>query len=227
MATLDMIKIASLLLLLVAFGIGSYTVLDSWRTQKLPVVQRMQEAWITDVEDMESSHLLPKTWSQIREIELNGDKEAMAWYKKLHTPVVLNKDGNYRLEVLMVPWFQDGKQGALFQYDLIDLKSPQLRSTVWEKSRTIILTEKKTWLDKFLTKTDAKIEAMEGPDEKAPVKSVDPVPAQSSSETPPPKPHGALKLAPRTLPSHGSPVTGPAAPSEQNPQPVTAPGMVR
>jgi hypothetical protein len=138
----------ALMLLATAFGLAAYVVLDNWRFEKLPLTKKMQKLWEDDMELMADSHILPRGWSSIREIEISpGSDEARAWLKHLQVPVVLDKKGDFKLLIIFMPWNQDGKDGVYIQYDLEDLTSPN-KNTVFETSRTIMLkdpAEKPVW----------------------------------------------------------------------------------
>ena len=117
-----------MLFLCIAFGAGGYFLLDTWRFDKS----------------------LPKIWSSIREIELSpGTEESVSWLKQLQIPVILNKDGNYKLQILFVPWEEGGKVGTFIQYDLVDLKSEN-SNTVWETTRTFILSDESSWVENII-----------------------------------------------------------------------------
>lgn len=102
------------------------------------------------MQSMQEKHQLPEQWNSVREVELvPGDDLSKEWLKHLQVPIVLKKDGGFRLQVMLVPWEEDGKHGALMQYDMEDLSSPN-HNTVWELSRTFILSDNnETWLSEF------------------------------------------------------------------------------
>lgn len=140
----------ALLFLCAAFGIAAYLVLDEWQYEKLSSINKMQQLWEQDLQLMEEQHQLPAGWSSIREIELNpGSAEALDWLKKLQVPVVVEKSGQYKLQILFFPWIEEGKQGVYLQYDLVDLKSKN-SNTVFETSRTIMITGERNWLQQLL-----------------------------------------------------------------------------
>lgn len=141
-----------LLLLCAAFGIAAFLLLDEWRFEKLSSLKKMQTLWEQDLQMMQENHQLPAAWNSIREIELSpGDQEALIWLKKLQIPVVVDKKGEYKLQILFLPWTEEGKEGVFLQYDLVDLKSPN-SNTVYETNRTIMLTGENNWLEQLLKK---------------------------------------------------------------------------
>ncbi len=70
-----------------------------------------------------------------------GTPESKNWLKRIDVPVRPHiQEGGNRLEVLVVVWEEEGKQGALVQYNLVDLKS---KNMVFELGRTLILADGK------------------------------------------------------------------------------------
>lgn len=141
-----------LLLLCAAFGIAAFLLLDEWRFEKLSSLKKMQTLWEQDLQMMQENRQLPPAWNSIREIELSpGSQEALIWLKKLQVPVAVDKKGEYKLQILFLPWTEEGKEGVFLQYDLVDLKSPN-SNTVYETNRTIMLTGENNWLEQLLKK---------------------------------------------------------------------------
>ena len=126
-----------LLLWCVTVGIISFMVLDFWQKRNAPLYRKLEIQWAQDVEDLESSKKLPPPWFDVREIELyGGTPETKNWLKRIEIPVTAKKpNGNHKLEVLVVAWEEDGKRGALIQYNLVDLKSGNM---IWELGRTLM-----------------------------------------------------------------------------------------
>jgi hypothetical protein len=140
----------ALLLLCAAFALAAYLLLDEWRFEKLASVAKLQQLWEQDMQMLEENHQLPRTWSSIREIELTpGSPEALDWLKRLTVPVVISKSGDFKLQILFLPWTEGETQGVFLQYDLMDLKSPN-NNTVFETNRTIILNGETNWLEQML-----------------------------------------------------------------------------
>jgi hypothetical protein len=140
----------AVILIFVAVSVLSFVGYNAWMFAHMNPVERMQKLWDDDMRTLEDGHALPKGWSLIKEIELSpGSDQSKDWLKKLEVPVVLNKNGQFRLQILFLPWEENGKIGAFLQYDLVDLKSEK-QNTVWETSRTLIISDKKDWVSKFL-----------------------------------------------------------------------------
>lgn len=144
-------KILSLLFLCAGMGLVSNLVYERWQFQKLSAMKKLQQLWAEDLQVMAETSQLPKEWSSIREIELTpGSEDAMDWLKALRVPVEVDKEhGKYKLQVMLVLWEDEGKQGALMQYDLVDLDSGN-DNTVWETNRTFLLTSENSWLDHWI-----------------------------------------------------------------------------
>jgi len=143
-------KRLALLILCAAFATAAYLLLNEWRFEKLSSLKKMQQLWEDDMEMLTENHQLPKAWSSIREIELNpGSAEALDWLKKLQVPVVVDKKGDYKLQVLFLPWTEEGKEGVFLQYDLVDLNSKN-NNTVFETNRTIMLNGESNWLEQYV-----------------------------------------------------------------------------
>jgi len=143
-------KRLALFFLCAAFAIAAYLLLDEWRFEQLSSLAKTQQLWEQDMEMMQENHQLPKAWSSIREIELSpGSQEALMWLKHLQVPVIVDKKGEFKLQILFLPWAEEGKQGVFLQYDLVDLKSPN-SNTVFETNRTIMLTGERNWLEEFV-----------------------------------------------------------------------------
>ena len=128
----------SLLFLCVALGLTAYVLLDYWAFKNGHPVQKLDRLWNDDIAILEASKKLPPAWFKIKNLELyGGTDEAKAWLKRLHPNIKTQKDGTHTLEVLLLVWEEDGKKGAVIQYNLTDLKS---KNMVWELGRTFILT---------------------------------------------------------------------------------------
>jgi hypothetical protein len=133
-------KRAALLLFCFSVAILAFVLLDVWSTRNAPLYKKLERKWTEDVELLEGSHKLPKGWDDIGEIELiGGNPETKAILRKIKVPLsIKKKNGQHKLEVLLVIWEADGKRGALTQYNLVDLKTQNM---VAELSRTIMLRD--------------------------------------------------------------------------------------
>lgn len=131
-------KRLSLLLLCAAAGLTSYTLLDFYRHQKAPLYKKLEAQWEADVRALEKSGKLPAAWKEVKEIKIiGGTPETKSWLKRIQIPLKENPDGKHRLEVLVVVWEENGKKGALIQYNLEDGASA---NTLMELGRTLILS---------------------------------------------------------------------------------------
>ena len=135
--SLNMSKKIALLLLCVAVGIASYIALDFWALQNGHPESRLERLWAEDVADLAEAKKLPPFWNDIQKVEMyGGDTQAKDWARKIEVPIKTNPQGTHKLEVLLLTWEENGKRGAVIQYDAVDLKSQNM---VWELGRTFIL----------------------------------------------------------------------------------------
>src|SRR5579872_4376202 len=113
----------SLLFLCAAVGMIAYACLNYWSYHNAPLFKRFERQWHQDVVELEESGKLPKAWFDVGEIEMiGGNPETKEWLAKIRVPLHSRKDGGYRLECLVVNWEEEGKHGAMVQYNLVDLK---------------------------------------------------------------------------------------------------------
>jgi hypothetical protein len=128
---------APLFIMCFAFGLAAYALLDFWSVRNAPLYKRLERQWQEDVDDLEASQKLPKEWNDVGVVEtIGGTPETKEWLQRIETPIKPHKGGHYKLEILVVAWDEDGKTGALIQYDLDNLKTG---ATIWEQGRTLIL----------------------------------------------------------------------------------------
>lgn len=124
----------------VAVGVLSYIVLDLWSTRNAPLFRKLETQWAEDVKLLESSKNLPQGWFDVKEVEVfGGTPETKAVLRKIKIPVGVKKEnGDHKLEVLVVVWEEEGKRGALIQYNLVNLKTGNM---IKEIGRTLILSK--------------------------------------------------------------------------------------
>ena len=134
-----MIRALSLIILAIAFGLVGYVAYDNYVDSPRPLAETFEREWRADVEHMMASGKLPPTWADVREIRLiGGNPPTKNLLKHVTPPLSTRKDGQHRLEILVVLWTEDHKRGALVQYDFENLKT---RNTTLEISRTLILDD--------------------------------------------------------------------------------------
>ena len=113
--------------------------LDFWSSRNAPLYKRLERQWAADVENLESSHKLPKEWFDVGEMEVfGGTPETREWLDRIQIPLKPKKVGAYKLEILVVAWEEEGKRGTLVQYDLVNLKT---QNNIFELGRTFILSK--------------------------------------------------------------------------------------
>lgn len=142
--SVDMPKKIILLLFCICAGVLSYVTLDYWATNNGIPEKKFEQMWHEDVALLEESKKLPSPWYSIKQIEIYpGDSKAKAWMKNVKVPLESTSNGKFKMEILVLTWEEDGKAGAVVQYDLVDLKTQNL---VWELGRTFILEDHKRTL---------------------------------------------------------------------------------
>jgi hypothetical protein len=130
---------APALFLCLAVALTAYVLLDFWSSRNGPLYSRLERQWGEDVDDLEASKKLPKEWFDVGTIELiGGTPETKEWLQRIHVPLAPKKGGHFKLEILVVAWEEEGKHGALVQYDLVD---PKTQNNFWERGRTFILSK--------------------------------------------------------------------------------------
>lgn len=133
------LKRASSLLLCLSVAILSFVVLDFWSSRNAPLFKRFERQWSEDVEQLEKSKKLPKSWFDVSEVELiGGTPETKDWLRRIKVPLEPKKaDGKHKLEILVVVWEEEGNRGVMVQYNLVDLET---KNMVFELGRTLILS---------------------------------------------------------------------------------------
>jgi hypothetical protein len=120
-----------------AAGILAYLALDFHQQRNAPDYRKFERWWADDVAQLEASPKLPKPWFDVREVEVyGGTPESKSWLREIHIPLgPKNLKGQHKLEVLVVPWEEEGKTGVMLQYNLVDLKS---KNMIFELGRTMV-----------------------------------------------------------------------------------------
>ncbi len=128
-----------LILWCTALAILAYIVLDYWQVRNAPLYKRFERQWSRDVGSLENSKKMPSPWFDVAEVELiGGNPEGKKWLKQIRPPVgIKNAQGNHKLEVLVVPWHEEGTDGVMVQYNIVNLKS---KNMIFELGRTLILS---------------------------------------------------------------------------------------
>lgn len=125
------------ILLALAVGMAAYVCFDYWLTNNAPLYRRLERQWAEDVDQLEASKKLPAAWFDVRDLEIyGGTPESKEWLSRIKVPIKTKKDGQHKMEVLVVVWEEEGKRGVLVQFNLVDLKS---KNNIYELGRTYIL----------------------------------------------------------------------------------------
>lgn len=124
-----------------AVSLLAYACFEHWSHKNMPLYAQLEQQWQEDVQILEASQKLPTSWYEVRDLEIiGGTPETREWLKRIRIPLSTHKEGKFAMEVLVVVWEENGKRGALVQYNLTDLKS---KNGIWELGRTLILSEDK------------------------------------------------------------------------------------
>ncbi len=135
-------KLLSFLFLFIsilALGYFGLEVVELIKLKNASEAERLALIWEKDLQLLIEQKKMPPGWERIREVALiGGTSTARDWIKKITSPVKVHKDGDHRLEVLLLDWKDEGNEGAIVQYNLIDLKTGNM---TWELGRTYVLKE--------------------------------------------------------------------------------------
>lgn len=128
-----------LLFIGIALGIAAAVCFDYYLSKNAPLYRRLERQWSDDVQQLEASKKLPPGWFDVKDLEIyGGTPETKQWLARIKVPLKTKPTGLNKLEVLVVAWEEEGKRGALVQYNLVDLKT---QNNYWELARTFILSQ--------------------------------------------------------------------------------------
>ena len=107
--------------------------------QHLSHLDKLQELWIQDAKKLENSKVVPPGWYKLKEITyFGGNPTAKNWIiEGLRAPNPVSEGGTHRLEVLLLSFEDEGRIGAIIQYNLVHIKSNNME---WELGRTFFLS---------------------------------------------------------------------------------------
>ena len=135
------IKRIALMLGSLAAGIFAFSLFELWSARNAPIYKKFERQWAEDVELLESSHKLPEVWHNVKNITvIGGTPETKEWLRRIQIPVHASPQGQHRMEILVVAWEEDGKRGALVQYNIEDGKT---KNNLFELGRTLMLPTRK------------------------------------------------------------------------------------
>lgn len=108
---------------------------------------KLEALFKKDLERLKKAKALPTGFSTLSEIELHGGTDtAKAWIEEMAFPFSVDSKGTHKLEVLLVDWRENGKEGAMIQMNLIENSSGNM---IWELGRTFILRDKSSTYEKI------------------------------------------------------------------------------
>ncbi|RME14483.1 MAG: hypothetical protein D6797_08765 [Bdellovibrio sp.] len=129
-------KNLSLFLFFLIFSLFIFIVYDNFEYQNQTPAERLNLLWKEDIQHLREQGKLPKIWSKIKSITVQGDKKTTPWIPHLKAPVRVNKNGSHKLNVFISYWENQKEAGTLFIHQLINLKNQNLE---WELMRTYLL----------------------------------------------------------------------------------------
>jgi hypothetical protein len=122
--------------LLAALALILYAAANIGLSYRAKSAVKLEEIWQLDIQNLTANHKLPSYWNEIRFIEkiaAQGDSTAETWAKTVSSPIEINPNGNYKLEILFLSQEEDGKKRAVIQHHMIHIPSG---NSVWELGRT-------------------------------------------------------------------------------------------
>ena len=126
------------LILLFLISSGYWLSQETWvRYPTFSTAEKLQWVWAKDLENLKRQNALPKSWSEIRSIEVSTHKNSQVkWLEDVKLPISINASGQRHLEVEILPWKEEKDAGVTIHYHLIDTRD---QNTVWEFGRTLKL----------------------------------------------------------------------------------------
>lgn len=142
--------------------------------------EKLQVLWGQDVQKLELAKAVPPGWYTLKEITyFGGDPGAKNWIiEGLRAPHPVSNEGTHRLEVLLLSFEDEGRDGAIIQYNLVNLKNQNME---WELGRTFFLSGGESEWDEWVSTNQEKIKKLISAGKK---KSKNPSQAKSNSERP-------------------------------------------
>ena len=150
------IQVVWMLLILILSSWVFYSLYFHFHFQNLSHLDKLQKLWIQDVKKLEKFKAVPAGWYKLKEVTyFGGDPTAKNWIiEGLRAPHPVNDDGTHRLEVLLLSFEDEGRNGAIIQYNLVHLKSNNME---WELGRTFFLSNKQSEWEEWLEISKEKI----------------------------------------------------------------------
>jgi hypothetical protein len=101
--------------------------------------QKLERVWQEDLHNLAQAKKLPSFWFEIRSVEkvaAQEDSTAEDWALNVSTPIEINLNGKYKLEILFLSQNENGVTRAVIQHHIIHIPTG---NSVWELGRTYIL----------------------------------------------------------------------------------------
>jgi len=120
----------------IIFIVGHWTLEFSSFYQQ-PIGKRFSELWARDVSMLKAAHIFPPGIFDLKSYELSAATErTQSWKPDISIPFGTDPNGHFHLEILLLSWEEGSKEGAIVQYNLIDMRSKDM---TWELGRTFVL----------------------------------------------------------------------------------------
>lgn len=104
--------------------------------------ERLEILITKDLNALSEANSLPKEIGQLAKVEVFGGTDSTKiWIQKMRFPFKTSDEGTHELEVLLVDWTENAKEGVMVQYNLNDKASGNM---VWELGRTFILSDQRS-----------------------------------------------------------------------------------
>ena len=130
-------RLAVLLCCLAIAGVSAQIAWDFASFYQRPLGQRFSLLWTRDTDLLTANHIFPAGISDLQSYEITAATERMeSWKTDLHIPFKTSPKGHFHLEILLLSWEEKTQEGAIVQYNLVDLRTKDM---VWELGRTFIL----------------------------------------------------------------------------------------
>lgn len=132
-------KLLSQTTILVALAAAIYIISNIGLNYKAKSGVELELIWKNDIATLKSSNKLPAYWTEIRTVEkINGPDDSIAakWVKSVSSPIEINPNGQYKLEILFISDKENGIHRAVIRHHMIHIPSG---NSVWELNRTYVL----------------------------------------------------------------------------------------
>ena len=130
-------KFLSTLSFALALAISIYVGYSYYEVQNFTQEQLLEKLITSDLNKLRSRNILPASFDKISHMEVQtGTEQARKWLEKMKLPIEQKADGQYKMEVLLMSFEDEGKTAAIIQYNIINNNTHDME---WELGRTFYL----------------------------------------------------------------------------------------